>query len=155
LRCIRESVMAHRGAASVLSLARVEQTFSWMENGLQHKCRCDVVNGDVIADLKTCGDASPRAVRNSVLRFGYHIQAAHYLRGTGAQRFVLIFVEKTAPYLTAVYELDAEALASGRTARQDAICLFEACSASGVWPGYSSEIESLSLPVWASTEEEE
>jgi hypothetical protein len=62
--------------------------------------------------------------------------------------------EKTPPYLVAVYELDALAMEAGRARNRRAAEMFRDCTEAGVWPGYSSEVELISLPPWATRIEE-
>ena len=86
-----------------------EQSYWWKhrETGLQCKCRCDYVIDDMVIDLKTTGEggASPEAFTRTIASFKYFLQAAHYLQGTGAKRFIFVAVEKVFPYSVGVYEL--------------------------------------------------
>jgi exodeoxyribonuclease VIII len=103
-----------------------------------------------VVDLKTTTDASPAGFAKSVATFRYHVQASHYLAGLhGAERFVFIAVEKTAPYAVAVYELDAAALAAGEQLRQRDIRVIADCQATKEWPGYGDDCQTLALPSWA------
>lgn len=148
------SVRNHPAAAALLAKGKAEQSFWWddLPTGLRCKCRPDWYHGTTIVDLKTCQDASPAAFASSVAKFGYHIQAAHYLAGLhGAERFVFVAVEKTAPYAIAVYELDQAAMALGRTMRDNALEVIATCKAADSWPGYGdTSVQTLSLPHWAS-----
>lgn len=126
-----------------------ELSFWWSDGDLRCKCRPDLLAGDVIVDLKTTTDASPAAFARAVVGFGYHLQAAHYLAGTGAARFVFLAVEKAPPYAVAVYELDAAALATGEQLRQEAMHVIRQCRQADHWPGYSDDCQTLSLPKWA------
>jgi hypothetical protein len=57
-------------------------------------------------------------------------------------------VEKKAPYAVAVYAADAEMIAAGaQTAARD-LDVLATCKAAGAWPGYSDQIEPISLPPW-------
>jgi hypothetical protein len=47
-----------------------------------------------------------------------------------------------------VIELDALALRIGRDLNRQAIEIYARCSESGVWPGYSDDVESVPLPAW-------
>ena len=149
------SVRNHPAAAALLAKGKAEQSFWWddLPTGLRCKCRPDWYQGSTIVDLKTCQDAGPAAFARSVASFGYHVQAAHYLAGLhGAERFVFIAVEKTAPYAVAVYELDAAAMAAGRTMRDNALDVIATCRAADSWPGYGdTSVQMLSLPNWALT----
>ena len=81
--------------------------------------------------------------------FHYQLQAAHYLAGTLATRFVFVAVEKTAPYSIGVYELNTEALIHGSIARHNALQIVQDCRAVNSWPGYTDGIQTLQLPGWA------
>jgi len=119
------------------------------------KGRLDIVATDshgatTIADIKTTEDASPEAFSKTIAQYGYAQQAAHYLDLLGATHFVFIAVEKTAPYAVGVYCLDPASVAMGRERNLRNLDLLESCQSSGHWPAYSSEIETISLPAWAS-----
>jgi exodeoxyribonuclease VIII len=147
------AVQAHPAAAALLQQGKAEQSFWWddLPTGMRCKCRPDWYYGSTVVDIKTTTDASPQAFARSVATFGYHIQAAHYLAGLhGAERFVFVAVEKTYPHAVAVYELDSEALALGRTMRDNGMDVIAGCHAAGVWPGYGDTvIQTISLPKWA------
>jgi hypothetical protein len=145
------AVREHPAAAALLQAGKAEQSFWWddMTTGLRCKCRPDWCRGGTLVDLKTTTDASPAGFAKSVANFRYHVQAAHYLAGTFAERFVFIAVEKTYPYAVGVYKLDAEAMAHGAELRRVNMQTIADCRAIGEWPGYSTGVESLSLPSWA------
>ena len=148
------AVQAHPAAYALLKEGKAEQSFWWddLATGMRCKCRPDWYQGSTIVDIKTTTDASPQAFARSVATFGYHIQAAHYLEGLSdrCQRFVFVAVEKTYPHAVAVYELDGEALALGRTMRDNGMDVIAACHAVDVWPGYGDTIiQTISLPKWA------
>ena len=60
------------------------------------------------------------------------------------------FVEKDPPHLTAVYTLDDIAAHAGRRDYRAALDTFVRCTETGEWPGYSTDIETLPSPRWAS-----
>jgi hypothetical protein len=105
----------------------------------------------IIYDFKTCEDASPDAVLRSVERYGYDVQAAHYLdvwrAATGEdRRFRLIFQEKAPPHEVAVVELydnpdeDADWMLDARSKAAEARRIWGECLAAGEWPGYPRQI---------------
>ena len=146
------AVRNHPAASALLQTGKAEQSFWWddLSSGLRCKCRPDWYFGSTVVDIKTTTDASPQAFARSVATFAYHVQAAHYLAGLhGAERFVFVAIEKTYPHAIAVYELDADALALGRTTRDNALDVIAGCKAADVWPGYSDTVQTLSLPRWA------
>jgi len=146
------AVRAHPVASALLRNGSAEQSVFWTDpmTGLGCKCRPDWWRTDnIVVDVKTTEDASPAAFAKSIAGFRYHVQAAHYLAGTQADRFVFIAVEKKAPYAVAVYELDAVSLEVGEAIRREELNIYDICSRAGEWPGYSPDIEVLSLPAWA------
>lgn len=108
----------------------------------------------ILADYKTTVSAEPSAFRRASSNYGYHQQAPFYVdavRALGiAEDVVFVFVaqEKTPPYLITVFEPDAPALRVGRQLNDQALGVFAECQATGVWPGYSTDVELLSLPPW-------
>jgi len=110
-------------------------------------------------DLKTCEDASPEAVTASVARYGYDVQAAHYLdvwkEATGeTRRFRFVFVEKQPPHEVAVVELhnkpgdEADWFDHARAACADARRIWGECLQSGEWPGYPARVAVIGAPGW-------
>lgn len=151
---VAAAVREHPAAALVLSKpGQVESSHFWddQETGLQCKCRPDWHSDcrRLIVDLKTTDDASPAAFAKSIHRFRYHVQAAWYLQGLGAEQFVFIAVEKAPPYLVGVYVATPEMVAAGqRVAARDLTRLAE-CRAADSWPGYGDEITPIDLPRWS------
>lgn len=146
------AVSSHPMASGLLRSGRAEDSVFWTdpETGLPCKCRPDWWRTDgIVVDVKTTEDASPAGFAKSVAAFRYHVQAAHYLAGTGANRFLFIAVEKKAPYAVAVYELDSISLEVGEMIRRADLTTYAMCQESGEWPGYSSAVEILSLPAWS------
>jgi hypothetical protein len=153
------SVFTHPAAAMLLALpGKAETTHMWTDaaTGLQCKCRPDWLTDDgrLLVDLKTTEDASARGFAKSIAQWRYHVQASWYLDGieqaTGArpEQFLFLCVEKKAPYAVAVYAADAEMIAAGaQTAARD-LDVLATCKAAGAWPGYSDQIEPISLPPW-------
>lgn len=118
IESMAKSVKAHPAVQRLFpDTCKKEVSYFWEDdkNCIGLKCRPDIINLDigVIGDWKTCQDASPRAVRKTILSLGYHISAAMYMEGTGTAHFVFVFVEKAAPYACAVYECSADLLEEG------------------------------------------
>lgn len=145
------SVRSHQAAATLLRDGKAEQSFWWddIPTGLRCKCRPDWYNGTTIVDLKTTTNASSQGFAKSVAQWRYHVQQAHYLSGTFAERFVFIAVEKTYPYAVGVYELDEAAMLHGASERRVNLQTIADCRAISEWPGYGNTIQPLSLPAWA------
>ena len=68
--------------------------------------------------------------------------------------FRFIVVEKSAPYLVSVIELDAEFAAIGRVRMKRAIDIFKACSEKNEWGGYEEITHLVGPPRWLAYENE-
>lgn len=164
VRRMRDSVMAHPKARAVLEGGTPEVSVFWdHETGTELKCRPDKWNpdhaqGNLIVDLKTTVSADPEKFAKSVAEYGYHQQEAHYVDGLRAHgytpKFVFVLVEKTAPYLVNVVELDPYAVELGRAANEKGIRLYNECLSNNRWPGYQTT-EPIHLPIWAERQAEE
>jgi len=148
------AVHAHPAASGLLNGIKAEVSYFDNWNGVEVKARIDGMGSDYIIDLKTTQDASANAFAKSVAQFRYHVQAAWYQRITGINRFVFIAVEKEAPYGVACYELDQWAIDVGHSIIDEQLKTFIECQELNSWPCYSSQIQSLSLPVWAARQSE-
>jgi hypothetical protein len=141
---------------------KAEQSLFWddPESGIWRRARLDWLPAPdplrrlILADYKTTPDASPAAIRKHVANFGYYMQAAQYIDGVCAvgidadPAFLFVFQEKTAPYLITVAELDEPAIQAGRERNARACEIWRDCTETGTWPGYTDEIELISLPAW-------
>ena len=133
-----------------------EQSLYWIddETGVTCRGRIDWLHPRAIVDLKTSVNASPAKFSRALVDYGYALQAEWYSQGyeavTGERLpFVHVVVEKEPPHLVAVYQVDAEALAFGADLASQARRLYAECESNDDWPGYSPEIELVSLPAWA------
>ncbi|KPC77291.1 hypothetical protein ADL26_02850, partial [Thermoactinomyces vulgaris] len=115
----------------------------------------------IVADLKTTTAADDESIAKTIARYCYHQQAAFYLDGVRAlgihadPAFVLVFVEKNPPHLVRVVQLDAYTLRLGDLKNRRALDIYKACTESGTWPGYPTDITTVSLPAWAERSESE
>ncbi|RMB85593.1 PD-(D/E)XK nuclease-like domain-containing protein [Streptomyces shenzhenensis] len=110
----------------------------------------------IIPDYKTCRSANPEKLQKDIDEYGYHQQddwyrsACHALGIADADAaFVFVCQEKTAPYVITVVEVNAASRRIGAARNRRALEVFAECSRTGYWPGYSDDIEHLSLPPWA------
>jgi hypothetical protein len=114
----------------------------------------DATGRMILADYKTCVSADPEAIQKAMYAYGYHQQAPWYMDGAVALglaeqvAFLFVFQERTPPYLINVVEPDAMALRIGRDRNRQAIDTYRRCTETGVWPGYSDQIELATLPGW-------
>lgn len=110
-----------------------------------------------VRDYKTTKNAAPYPFAKSAVDYGYHVQAAHYIRvlealGYVVEEFVFLAQEKEPPFLTCLFEFDTEALKVGDRIVTAGAEIFARCTESGEWPGYEPGINRMSLPAWASRE---
>ena len=153
----RDAVHAITEASNLIkgNAALFEQAVFWNEGKTQAKAKLDILRPSLnaVPDLKTAQDASPSGFARAVANFGYHMQAAWYLRGvtkvTGEKHddFPFIVVEPVYPYACAVYRLDKAAMAEGLAMCKHALKLYRECSEADAWPGYQSQ--TLELPKWS------
>lgn len=156
---MHDAVMNHPAAWKLFNGHQAEQSVFWEEDGLMLKCRPDAWKPGVLVDLKTTRDANPNEFGKTAHEFGYHQSAAHYIDGVKAATgeelpFHFVLVEKTAPYLVSVVELDVEAVNIGRQLNDRAKRIYRECVESGTWPGYPAA-DLISLPMWAIYKAEE
>lgn len=151
------ALMAHPVAAGIMRTGQSEVTMRWVDEqtGVPCKARADWwVEGKFFMDLKTTDDASPAGFARSVVKYGYHVQHAHYADGAQAcgeaiKNYLILAQEKEAPYACAVYHIDAAAEIRGFQLRERGLQLMKQCLDSDTWPGYGAGITELSLPNWA------
>lgn len=132
--------------------------------GVDRRCRFDwlphTVDGRalIVGDYKTAVSSEPEAFARQAATYRYHMQAAWYqdaaavALGVVDPGFVFIVQEKTPPYIVTPVALSREAVEVGRARNHAALERFADCTAAGVWPGYSDEVVTVDLPVWATRE---
>jgi PDDEXK-like uncharacterized protein DUF3799 len=129
--------------------------FNDPETGVLLKSRPDFFNHFLVLDVKTTISAKPADFEKAIFNYGYHRQAAlaldalHALTGCKYDSFVILAVEKEAPYLTALYVLDAAAIELGRKQYKEAVKTFKQCQADNKWEGYPEQVVQITLPNWA------
>lgn len=152
-----EAVLAHPTARMLFERPGNAEVSVFDEYlGVKRRGRFDYLpdDGGIAVDLKTSMDASPRGFASSAAKFGYHVQRAHYLdilkSATGREVDMLfVIVEKTAPYLVAVRRLNPQFAEMGEAEALEAVDVYRRCMLSGVWPGYSDQVEEVAPPMYA------
>lgn len=128
--------------------------FNHAHNGAPCKIRMDWFNEaeDIILDIKSTEDASPRGFGRSARTYGYHRQREFYRDGANSiganPTFVFAAVEKNPPYACAMYLMPKEASQMARVEIERGLDIYMRCRASGIWPGYGEEIVPMDFPMW-------
>jgi hypothetical protein len=151
-------------ASALIDLDRgvAEQSLFWRDErfGIDRRARPDwrgtLRSGrPALVDYKSTRSAEPTKFARSAYDYGYGCQADWYLAAMEAVGiaddavFLLVAQEKEEPYLVTVHQFDGPSLRYGR-ARNDQACeTFAECQATDTWPGYSADVELISLPPWA------
>ena len=162
------AVRNHEIASKLISGGAAEQSVYWNQRvssldvpEILCKARPDYIKplkrGYVIADIKTTQDANVSEFpKKAYYQWLYHLQAAHYLRGfeavTGEKvvAFMYMAIESEPPYAINVFKAGEDYLEAGKKKTQELYELYANCVANNNWPSYSSEIQKLRLPKWAS-----
>jgi len=149
---------------------RAEVSIWWTcpDTGVSCRARLDWLRNPqpgrrlIIPDYKTTADASPAAIAKSIATYGYHQQADWYTEAVEAAGlapqgalFVLVFQEKSAPYVVTPVILAPSDLMYAAVKNAAARAKFAECSASGHWPDYADgDFLTISQPAWAQTRDE-
>lgn len=162
---MRDSVMSNKLAVALLN-GNHEHSFYYVDEftGVPCKVRPDCYRfADdilIIVDLKSCRSAMPKDFIKSVIDYFYDLQTAMYTDGASKTlnipiekiKFVFIVVEKTPPYLTAIYETTKTIYERGEALFREYVGTYKYCLETNNWygiNGYSYEPMLLGLPDWA------
>ena len=157
IRGMAESLAATPEIADGLFDGLVEHSIFWQDKktGIWLKSRPDVIprTNDIVADLKTTTDASPREVDRTIANFGYFQQLALVQMGLrevadmDIQDFILVFVEKEAPWAVTLTMIDPAYLEIGRRMVRRALDTFAKCLETGMWEAYGP-LRTTYAPDW-------
>jgi len=162
------AVRAHPLAGQLLDPERgtPERAIWWTDERTGTPCRALIdwspANGRSLVDLKTTGDVAPDGLGRLFSAHGYPIQGAHYLRaaaaaglvGPGAP-FVFVLVSRDPPHDVVVARSDPQDLAWADDQCERAYEMWRDCTESGLWPGYSTDLITVTMPPWARRDAEE
>ena len=150
----RAATASHEILQELLEGAEVEASYYWRDPGsnLLLKARPDLVNKKkrILLDFKTTIDGSFAQFQRAIANYQYHVQGAFYLDGVNSvlegdfDKFILIAVEKQAPYEIALYSLDAASIEVGRETYKRAIKKLKSND-----HGYPRDVQPINLPAWA------
>lgn len=134
LATMRDAVLGYQQLPLQEWLERGEREIScyWTDaSGGRWKARPDCLYDDVIVELKTASDIRPNHFMKSRRRFGYDLQAAHYVDGVTRligrkPRFFYVAVESVKPHGIWVHEPEPEALTAATAYLLDIRARFQA-----------------------------
>lgn len=143
---ISNNIKNHDTASLLIGGAVCEKELYWVDPETRVKCKCkpDIINGTVVADLKTANDISLRGIRNAIFKYGYAVQAAMIREGMKANNmgemssFWLIVAEKTAPFTIATYKLGEDFIEFGLIEFRRLLGIYKECLEENIWPGPKS-----------------
>ena len=150
-RAMHQAVVDHDVAHQLLAApGESEVSVKGDHRGYPLKGRIDRLGARLI-DLKSARDVTPRAMAHALDEYGYALQLAHYAKLVDhEQPPILIACENTAPYLVAVYEIDAVTWDLAQRAVELAWDLYADCTERDDWPsGLPTGIEPIGLKTWA------
>ena len=157
VRAIVTAFKKNREAVSLLKGTKREKPLFWTdENGVLCKCRVDAFKTGIMIDLKTATDAETDTFSREALRYGYDVQAAHYMDGyqhkisSVRPEWYFIVIEKAEPYAVNILRADVGFIDHGIVLRQQLIEQLISCREKGSFPGYG--MNDLYLPGWAANE---
>ena len=147
-----QSVIEHDVIHLLRSHGGVEATTIAELDGVMMKTRQDkyIPQGTcpaTIIDIKTVevGGGTDVEFSRAIERYSYDQKAAIYCDAIHAvegvmPKFIWVVVEKGVPYSVNVIMADRDTIAIGRHRYRSSLAKYKACLASGVWPGYASDI---------------
>lgn len=156
-----------RNAEDLLGGCRPEVPLFWTDDrtGIRCKCRVDAMKETddrfIIVDLKTTNDASTNAFIRDAVKYGYHVQAAHYINGVVANglnhgkpvEWWFVVVEKKGPYAVNLIKAETSFLDEGQYKVATLLDKLEECMRVDEYPGYG--VNTLRMPEWAIEDTEE
>lgn len=164
LQAWKKEVYAHPEAKKILDALlngtpQTELSIRWKDDeGPICKARIDgyLEKNECVVELKTTLNASPDGFSREILTHRYHRQGALDLRGLrklgkSVKYFIIIAVEKSAPYNVAVYRLCEKSLDKGDRECAALLKHYHYCSENQRWPGYGDTMQDISIPDYALT----
>ena len=163
-RDMDEAINNHLGGSTLLKTTEGDSEVSafWTdeETGIECKGRFDFLSKNgFIVDLKTTVDASYDEFQRSITKFKYYRQAAMYMdaykaiTGKKSLGFVIVAVEKTAPFGVACFEIDDKALEQGRREYKALLHKYKVFKDNNDFHGYSQIIQKVGISRWALDED--
>lgn len=160
-----ERVHSHPIAGPVVASCRKQVVLLNRLSGINFKGLVDLapVSSPCLYDFKTTASISSHAIAKSISDFGYHVQAALYLKlwnlcnpDDQRSRFRFIWQESSAPYEVAVTELPSFDINAGEEWAAHQIGRIIAATEANDWPGaFGDKVAMIGRPGYAAYQDEE
>ena len=160
-----EATLGFGLAADLLGDTQREIGYVWEEPTSGLVCKglidADNVDADAIIDLKSTRGVSPDEFKRSILKYGYHRQAAFYLNGAshvnrGRENFFWVAQESVGPFDCVVYKPTQEMLDDAAQTLFRWLNDIGNCVTNDKWPGFGEYgVIELDLPGWMKPRDEE
>lgn len=157
VRRMAENVYRKKSAMQFLRSGYPEVTLLWKEPLYNVWCkgRIDwvVEGGEVLVDLKKTQIATQWAFTQSIRRYEYYKQAAHYCRGyriitgTRPKKWVWIVSEIDRPNECNTFSADMAAVDAAEVEVEEWYRRYAECEETGEWSGYADEIIELGYDI--------
>lgn len=149
------SLFHNERASQLLSGAIYESSYFWLDehSGLMVKSRPDILHPNLYVDLKTTDDASPEGFQRSMVKGGYHIQAAMARDGVMALKrdkldaCINICVETKPPHCIGIYIIDEAAIEAGHCEYKQLLIDLKNAMHDNTFSDYP--VQTIGLPKWA------
>jgi len=130
-------VMNDTAVHQLLKHGEAEKIVTWHNKHHDVKCKgmLDYHRDDMIIDLKTTKDCSYSGFMKSMIQYKYHKQAAFYMDAVKATRFIIVAIEKTAPFAINIFELGDDMIDEGRDMYNQELEIYKYCIDNDYWPG--------------------
>ena len=156
-----ENVLDHPKSERLVYGEDVEWSthYRWSEDGFDcdWKAELDIVRPscDVVVDVKTASDVTPRGFGRAIWEWGYDIQAAHYSDAYYSQygtfpNYYWVVIKNSGAYECEVYGCPDEICDAGWIRLMERKTWFQRCLSTGIWksPTHGQVIEA-ELPAYA------
>ena len=155
LREMKSALNSCKTAFDLIRGATYEKSFFWTDehSGLMIKSRPDILHDNMIIDLKTMNDVSPRSFQSWMVSSGYHVQGAmirdavKHFEGKDISTVINICIEKEYPYSIAIYIIDEAALEAGHMQYKQLLLEIKDACENNDFPDGGVQI--IGLPAWA------
>ena len=126
------------------------------ETGQMAKARMDYLSGGYRCRgrLENLRRRPTQRCAESIMKYGYHKSAAHYLNGLRAldmpaDGFAWVFVEKQPPHAIGLYFASPEMIYAGENDMRRYLATYAQCMKTNIWPSYPGDFATIELPEWA------